>query len=510
MKKTVRTRFAPSPTGFLHIGGLRTALYAYAWAKKHKGTFILRIEDTDQARYVPEAVEQIVRSLTWAGILPDEGVVGFEEGKEVQKGPHGPYIQSQRIDLYQKFAHKLLDEKKAYWCFCTPERLEEMRTVQMAAKQTPKYDRHCHGLSAEGIEEKRKAGIPAVIRFFVPDGGAVSWDDAVFGKVSVEREQLDDLVIVKADGFPTYNFANVVDDSTMEITHVIRGYEFLSSTPKHLLMYEALGVQPPVYAHASHLLGKDKKKLSKRHAAVSVDEYRKAGYLPEALLNFIALLGWTHPEQKDIFDLKEFIKVFDITAMHKTGAVFDTEKSLWMNGQYLRVLSAEQFAELATPFLVDAGFLRADDKHSFTNLLANKALSKKDIQAILVTEQARAKRLDEVAEAVRFFFDGNLSYDPAILVWKKGKPADVAPILADVISTLDKLTAAEWNAERIQVAVQELVKATGRGVGDVFWPFRVGLTGRTNSPSPQDVAAILGKEESLRRLAIAKELATKI
>lgn len=501
----VRTRFAPSPTGYLHIGGLRTALYAYAWAKKHGGQFLLRIEDTDQARYVPEAVEQIVRSLAWVGINPDEGVVGYEQGKEIQKGEHGPYVQSQRIDLYQKSAQKLLDEKKAYWCFCTPERLEEMRKVQMASKQMPKYDRHCYGLTAEQIEEKRKAGVPGVVRFFVPDGGPVFWNDAVFGKVSFSRDQLDDFVMMKADHFPTYNFANVVDDCDMRISHVIRAYEFLSSTPKHLLLYEAFGVPAPVFAHASHILGKDKKKLSKRHAAVSVDEYRKAGYLPQALTNFIALLGWTHPDQKDVFSMDEFVTVFDIESMHKTGAVFDTEKSLWMNGQYIRALPAEAFTDLALPFLQAAGLIRVE-AGNYTNVLANKPMNKKDIQAILSTEQSRVRRLDAIAEAVRFFFEPTLRYDKTILVWKKGKLEDVPTILAGVIESLRAIDAKQWTAETIQKTAQDFVASKNLGVGDVFWPFRVALTGRVNSPSPQDVAVVLGKDESIKRLEQARGL----
>lgn len=504
----VRTRFAPSPTGFLHIGGLRTALYAYAWAKKHGGSFILRLEDTDQARYVPGAVEQIIRSLQWAGLQPDEGVVDVVNGEAVQKGDKGPYIQSQRLSLYKKFAQQLVSEKKAYYCFCTPERLEEMRQLQLASKQMPKYDRHCHGLGEGEVKTRLEAGTPAVIRFFVPDGGPVSWKDAVFGKVSFERDQIDDFVMMKADGFPTYNFANVVDDYSMEISHVIRAYEFLSSTPKHLLLYEALGAAKPEFAHASHILGKDKKKLSKRHAAVSVDEYRKAGYLPQALLNFISLLGWTHPEQKDVFTLEEMVKVFDIHDMHKSGAVFDVDKSLWMNGQYIRKLSPEAFAEIALPRLVEAGLVREVGGDMYENVLAKIKLNKSTIQAILATEQGRVRRLDQVADAVRFFFAPTLSYDPAILCWKKGKKEDLPGILKEIELVLASIDDSQWQAAIIQQALQDLVAKSGRGVGDIFWPLRVALTGREHSPSPQDVAALLGKDVSLRRVREAQALLT--
>lgn len=508
MKKPVRTRFAPSPTGFLHIGGLRTALYSYAWAKKHFGTFILRIEDTDQARLIPEAVEQILSSLKWSGIVPDEGVVDFKDGQIVEKGEHGPYVQSQRIPLYTEFAQRLLGEKKAYQCFCTPERLEEMRTVQMASKQMPKYDRHCLSLSDDERASRVASGAPFVLRFFVPEGGPVGWNDAVFGQVEFEREQVDDFVIIKADGFPTYNFANVVDDHTMQITDVIRAQEFLSSTPKHLLLYEAFGAEKPTYAHASHILGKDKKKLSKRHASVSVGEYRSLGYLPEALVNFIALLGWTHPKQQEIFSLEEMVKQFDVKDMHKAGAVFDVEKSLWMNGQYIRQLPVESFFDIAMPSLLQSGMIEKIGD-GFINKLTKKPLDKKDIQAILALEQSRIKRLDEVGEAIKFYLDPELSYDPSALVWKKMAPEQLPSVLTDVKAVLERVPEADWSGDRVQADLQKLVADTNRGVGDVFWPTRVALTGKTQSPSPHEVAAVLGKTETLRRIDLALKLVNK-
>lgn len=506
MKKTVRTRFAPSPTGFLHIGGVRTALYSYAWAKKHGGIFLLRLEDTDQKRFVPEGVEQIIRSLKWVGIVPDEGLVDVVDGQPVQKGEHGSYIQSQRINLYQEFAQRLLAEKKAYRCYCTPERLEEMRTVQMAAKQMPKYDRLCLSLTEQELAAHQQAQTPFVIRFHVPAGGPVAWDDAVFGTVSFARDQIDDFVMIKADGFPTYNFANVVDDHTMEISHVVRAQEFLSSTPKHLLLYQAFGVEAPEYAHASHILGKDKKKLSKRHAAVSTDEYQNAGYLPQALINFIALLGWTHPEQKELFSMEEFIQAFDVKHMHKAGAVFDTEKSLWMNGQYIRQLSIAEFTKACIPFLEHSSLLKKKSVDSYTNNLSGKELSQIQLQAILASEQARVKQLSEISEAVRFYFEPALTYDKSLLLWKKGKAEDLVPILNEVHQTLSALADQDWQPVSIQSALQSLVEKSGRGVGDVFWPLRVAITGRERSPSPQDVAAILGKQVTLDRVKSAVEL----
>lgn len=503
--KPIRTRFAPSPTGFLHIGGLRTALYAYAWAKKHGGQFLLRIEDTDQARYVPDAIEQIVRSLDWVGICPDEGIVGIENGIAVEKGGVGPYVQSQRITLYTEFAQRLLEQKKAYRCFCTPERLEEMRKVQLASKQMPKYDRHCLALNPEDVEALMQKGMPFVLRFFVPEGGPISWNDAVFGKLTFERDQVDDFVMIKADGFPTYNFANVVDDHTMGITHVIRAYEFLSSTPKHLLLYEAFGVEKPEFAHASHILGKDKKKLSKRHAAVSVDEYRKAGYLPEALINFISLLGWTHPEQKDVFSLEEFIRVFDIKDMHKTGAVFDTDKSLWVNGQYIRKLSPEAFTEIAIPYLIEAHVLKESEDDSYGNLLRGDILSKKNIQDILTTQQSRVRLLTEIVDLVKFFFAADIDYDASLLLWKKMDKSDLPANLEKSYEALKLVPDADWDANAVMAKLQAVVDETGKGTGEIFWPVRVALTGLSSSPGPQEVAQALGKELTLQRMQKAIE-----
>lgn len=509
-KRQIRTRFAPSPTGFLHIGGVRTALYAYAWAKKHNGQFLLRIEDTDQARYVPDAIAQIVRSLEWVGIMPDEGVVGYKEGQVIEKGDCGPYVQSQRIPLYTEFAQKLLAEKKAYRCFCTPERLEEMRKIQMASKQLPKYDRRCLGLSESDAQAEMGKGTPFVLRFMVPEGPAVAWDDAVFGRISFERDQIDDFVMIKADGFPTYNFANVVDDHTMRISHVIRAYEFLSSTPKHLLLYEAFGVDKPVFAHASHILGKDKKKLSKRHAAVSVDEYRKAGYLPDALINFISLLGWTHPEQKDIFSLHELVQVFDIEDMHKAGAVFDTDKSLWVNGQYIRKLSAEAFADLALPYLIAANVLKASKADAYENLLRGDILSKKDIQLILATQQSRTRQLSEIVDLVKFYFAAEIEYESGLLLWKKMDKAELPGILEKAYAALKTAGDADWGQESVMAKLQGVVQETGKGVGEVFWPVRVALTGLASSPGPQEVAQALGKDLTLQRLTKAIERAKQL
>lgn len=506
----IRTRFAPSPTGFLHIGGVRTALYAYAWAKKHEGTFLLRIEDTDQARYVPEAIDQIMRSLAWFGLTPDEGVVGFKDGAVIEKGESGPYIQSQRIPLYTEFAQKLLQQKKAYRCFCTPERLEEMRKLQMASKQLPKYDRLCLALNENDVETKVKEGQPHVLRFFVPEGPVVAWDDVVFGQVRFERDQIDDFVMMKADGFPTYNFANVVDDHTMRITHVIRGQEFLSSTPKHLLVYEALGVEKPVFAHTSHILGKDKKKLSKRHAAVSAEEYREAGYLPDALLNFVSLLGWTHPEQKDLFDLAEFIRVFDIKDLHKTGAVFDVDKSLWVNGQYIRKLSPEAFMEFALPYLMEANVLKPGQGENYENLLRGDVLSKKRVQGVLSTQQSRVRQLNEIVPLVKFYFASAIEYDSTLLVWKKMDKADLPGLLEKSYQELKVLPEDQWNMEHIMAKLQGVVEQTGKGVGEIFWPVRVALTGLASSPGPQEVAEALGKELTLQRITTALERAKQL
>ncbi|MBI4129464.1 glutamate--tRNA ligase, partial [Candidatus Peregrinibacteria bacterium] len=360
----MRTRFAPSPTGSLHVGGLRTALYAWLLARKNKGQFLLRMEDTDQERSVPGAIESILRCLEWAEIAPDEGVF-LERGVISQKGLHGPYIQSERKEIYREHANFLLAQGHAYHCFCSKERLEEMRKVQEERHQAPMYDRHCIDIPKEEAERRAAAGEPYVLRMKIPDGSAITVDDAIRGMLRFERHTIDDQVLLKSDGFPTYHLAHVVDDHLMQIDLVLRGEEWLSSLPKHILLFEFFGWTPPQYAHVSLLLNKDRTKLSKRQNAVSVEEYIRKGYLPQALLNFLALLGWnpgtsraphdgtghSPGPEKEIFSIDELIVAFSLDRAQKAGAIFDTEKLDWLQGQWIRRLSPKAFLDYIRPAL---------------------------------------------------------------------------------------------------------------------------------------------------------------
>lgn len=502
--KQVRTRLAPSPTGFLHTGTLRTALYCYAWAKKNDGAFILRIEDTDQNRLVEGAIDAVVDSLKWAGIQADEGVVDIMDGEVIQKGDKGPYIQSERLDLYKKFAQQLLEEKKAYKCWCSSERLSQMREVQRAAKQMPKYDRHCYNLPQEEKDAQEKSNAEYVIRFFVPERESITWDDTVFGKMEFDGDQVDDFVMMKADGFPTYNFANVIDDHLMEITHIIRGQEFLSSNPKHLLLYEAFNWEAPEFVHVPWILGRNKQKLSKRHDDVSVSSYRDKGILPEALNNYLELLGWSPKDDTEFFTLEEFIAKFTLEDIQKSGAVFDLEKLYWMNGKYIRDMSIEKVTELALPFLQEAGLLEVSSNEEITNKVGKSVLNKKMIQEMIATEQPRMKSLSELPEKIRFYLVNELSYAVDLLVWKKGTVEDLSTTLPLAREILSALT--DWSPEAIESALRSAVESSDWGVGDIFWPLRAALTGQDKSPGPHEVAAVLGKEITLQRIdaAIAK------
>ena len=326
----VKVRFAPSPTGYLHIGGLRTALYNYLFAKNNHGKMLLRIEDTDQSRLVEGAIEGLIHSMNWAEIYHDEGPF-IEEGQIKQKGDNGPYIQSQRLEIYNQYIKQLLDNGWAYHCFCSKERLDELREEQSRKGQTPKYDGHCRDLTKEKVQEKIEAGMEYVIRLKLPENRLVAFDDIVRGHIVVNTEDLDDQVLIKSDGYPTYHFAVIVDDHLMGITHVIRGEEWLPSTPKHVLLYEAFGWEAPKFVHLPNILNRDRKKLSKRHGDVAVEDFIRKGYLPEALINFIALLGWSPGIDQEIFSMDELIELFDLKRVNKSGAIFDINKLNWMN-----------------------------------------------------------------------------------------------------------------------------------------------------------------------------------
>ena len=497
---TVRVRFAPSPTGYLHVGGLRTALYNYLFAKKNGGAFILRIEDTDRSRFVPGAIESLITSLSQTGLTPDEGVF-LENGVVTQKGTYGPYVQSERLPLYKKYADELIAARKAYYCFCTPERLTEVREEQARHKQAPKYDKHCLALTADESKQKLENGEPFVIRLNVTaERGDIVFDDLVRGSIKINARDIDDQVLMKSDGYPTYHLANVVDDHLMEITHVIRAEEWLPSTPKHILLYEAFGWTMPEFAHIPLLLNPDKSKLSKRQGDVAVEDYLKKGYLQEALINFVALLGWNPGagSTKELFTFEELIQAFDLHAVHKAGAVFDLKKLDWMNAEYIKRLTPPVLYSCALPFFEEKDFFQEwKNKHQEESEESKAEFLKR----VLAIEQDRLAKLSDVGENNHFFFAGELSYDKALLNWKQNTEAmtkESLTVAQDVLLNLNEL---EWANREILEKI--LLETAGEKRGDFLWPLRVALTGAERSPSPFDVAWVLGKEESLKRITNA-------
>ena len=510
MNQSVRARFAPSPTGDLHVGSLRTALYSYLFAKKEGGTFILRIEDTDQKRFVPGSIESLMQTLQKMGVAYTEGP--FEKGSLavastasrdsemypgiVEVGGYGPYIQSERRELYKRYVDTLVEQKKAYRCFCTAERLEAMRIEQGKNKQAPRYDRHCLGLTENELEKNIKAALPHVIRFLLPENREIVYTDLVRGEVRFHTKDLDDHVLMKSDGFPTYHLAAIVDDHLMGITHVLRSEEWLPSTPKHILLYEAFGWDVPLIGHLSVILGKDgKKKLSKRDGGVSVDYFLSQGYLEEALINFVVLLGW-NPGQgntQEIFSLEELERIFSLSGLHKAGAVFDMKKLDWMNGEYIKKMPLDQlYAKV-----VAAGLFK---KELIKNASAEQQ-SESYLMRVLTIERERLVTLTQVGNHNPFFFTGELFYDALLLHWKQNTQALTKQALKRSYDILSALLESEW--EKREVLEKILLEAAGEKRGDFLWPLRVALTGADRSPSPFDVAWVLGKQECLKRLESA-------
>lgn len=490
----VRVRFAPSPTGYLHVGGLRTALYNALFAKKHEGIFILRIEDTDRSRLVPGAGESLIRSLKKTGLVPDEGLNIDEKGGLVQKGDFGPYVQSERLVLYNKYAEKLIANERAYHCFCAPERLIALREEQARSKQAPKYDKRCRSLSKIEREERRKKGEPSVIRLDVPpERGAVVFEDAIRGKVSIHARDIDDQVLMKSDGFPTYHLANVIDDHLMEITHVIRGEEWLPSTPKHILLYEAFGWKPPVFAHIPLLLNPDKSKLSKRQGDVAVENYLKKGYLAEALINFVAFLGWNpgSGSTQEIFSFDELTRAFDLAGVHKTGAVFDLGKLEWMNGEYIKSLPLDDLYRRAKEGgFFDTGLMDDAPEH---------AREEEYLKRVLTIEQERLRKLSDIGEENPFFFI-EPSCEKDMLPWKKSTVTGAKEALEHALAILEGIGQENWTRERIG---EGLLSAAGEKRGDFLWPIRVALSGKEKSPPPQDIAWVIGKDTAVKRIRLA-------
>lgn len=488
--KNVRVRFAPSPTGYLHIGGLRTVLYNFLFARHHNGTFILRIEDTDQARLVPGAKEKLLETLHTFGLDSDET----------------PVIQSERLAIYQEHAEALVNEGKAYRCYCTAEELEQVRAEQTAQKKPTRYNGRCRNLNI-AKQEPRNRPDKSVIRLAVPEGRtSVVFTDLIRGDITTPVESIDDAVLLKSDGFPTYHLANVVDDHLMKISHVIRGEEWISSTSKHVLLYEAFGWTPPQFAHLPLLLNPDKSKLSKRQGDVAVEDFLAKGYLPEALLNFVALLGWNPKADQEIYTLDELVSLFDITKVNASGAVLNAEKLEWMNGQYLRKLAPEARIRLVAEPLVEAGLLteKAGGWHLPT---LGRDVPTDWLMDVLECEQERLTRANQVGELLPFLFAPPEAYVMETLVWKKSDAQKTAQVLGELVAWVGEY-GGDWKVKSLETALKEWIASHGYGNGDVLWPLRVALTGREASPGPFEMMSLLGKEETIKRLQHAQSLLT--
>ncbi len=473
----VRTRFAPSPTGFMHLGGMRTALYCYLFARQHKGDFILRIEDTDQERFVEGATEVIYSSLK-------EGGMSYDEGPDVG-GNYGPYVQSERREIYQKYAKELIERGGAYYCFCTKERLSGLKDDL----GNTRYDKHCLNLSKEEIEENLKNGVPYVIRQNIPKVGVGSYDDAVYGTISVDFSELEDNILIKSDGLPTYNFANVIDDHLMGITHVIRGSEYLSSTPKYNLMYDAFGWERPVYIHLPPIMKDATRKLSKRYGDANFDDFVSKGYLPEAIVNYIALLGWCPKDNSEKMTMEEMIEKFSLDGVSKSPAIFDDVKLRWLNGEYLKAMTDEEFYQVAKPFIEKS-----------------KVGTKYDNRLIAPLLKTRVEILSEIPDKINFLEEFE-TYSPDLFFHKKMKTnaemaKTVIPMIIDVLSNLD-----DYSHDGIYQALSKAAIDNGFKSGQILGIARVALSGKEVTPGGSvELAQILGKEESLRRLKFSLEL----
>ncbi len=479
----IRTRFAPSPTGYMHIGNLRTALYTYLIAKKGDGKFILRIEDTDQERYVEGAVDIIYRTLRTVGL-------NWDEGPDVG-GPVGPYIQSERMGLFKQYAEELVAKGEAYYCFCDKDRLTELKAVQEASGVNPMYDRHCRNLSKEEIEEKLAAGIPYVIRQKIPETGTTTFHDELYGDITVDNSTLDDQILLKTDGMPTYNFANVVDDHLMGITHVVRGNEYLASAPKYNLLYKAFGWEVPTYIHVEHIMKDKHNKLSKRNGDASFEDLMAKGYLSEAVINYIALLGWAPKGEREIFTLEELIQEFDINGLSKSPAIFDPLKLKAINGEYIRKLTPEKFFEYAKPYIMET--VKREDV---------------DLAKIAALLQNRTEVFSDIPEQVDFI-DAMPDYELSLYENKKMKTnADTALVALEAsLPVLEAIDEENWKFDNIHDKLFELIASMEVKNGFILWPVRVAISGKQFTPGGAfEIAEIIGKADTVARMKRSIEM----
>lgn len=480
----VRTRFAPSPTGRMHVGNLRTALYAYLIAKHEGGDFILRIEDTDQERYVEGAVDIIYRTLEKTGLLHDEG--------PDKDGGVGPYVQSERQaqGIYLEYAKKLIEKGEAYYCFCDKERLESLRQT-VAGKEIIVYDKHCLHLSKEEIEEKLAAGVPYVIRQNNPQTGTTTFHDEIYGDITVDNAELDDMILIKSDGYPTYNFANVVDDHLMGITHVVRGNEYLSSSPKYNRLYEAFGWDVPVYVHCPLITNEEHQKLSKRCGHSSYEDLIEQGFLTEAVVNFVALLGWSPSDNREIFSLEELVKAFDYHHMSKSPAVFDYTKLKWMNGEYIKAMDFDSYFEMAEPYI-------------------RKVITRDyDIRKIAEMVKTRIEIFPDIENLIDFF-EELPEYDTAMYTHKKMKTTEESSleVLTEILPVLEAQQ--DYSNDALYQTLCDFVAEKGCKNGYVLWPVRTAVSGKQMTPAgATEIMEIIGKEESLKRIRTGIALLTK-
>lgn len=492
----IRVRFAPSPTGYLHIGGLRTALYDYLFAKQRNGSYILRIEDTDRTRLVDDATKKLVEVLVRLGIKHDEGPQFDGEGVLYQVGDYGPYIQSKNVEAYAEAAQKLVDSGHAYHCFCSKERLDKVRTALQASGETPRYDGFCRNISREEAEKRIEKGEPYVIRLRLPEDTDITFNDGIRGEVTFNTRDLDDQVLIKQDGFPTYHLAVVVDDHHMEVSHVIRGEEWVSSTPKHIALYEAFGWQKPEYIHLPLILNEQKRKLSKRHDDVSVEGFLEEGYLEEALINYVSMLGWSPGEEDEIMSMDELLERFDFSKLSHSGAVFSIEKMKWVNAQHIRRLEINDLTNRAIPYMLKSGLINDDDVKNRIAWVRRMVASLAD----------RVETLSEIPKKASVFFGEELliENEEAAEVLKE---ADALAVIEALISEVRSL--GEIDPEKPKAVLKSVQNATGFKGKTLFMTARVALSGQTHGVDLGDLIAILGKELALKRLEQAAELAKK-
>lgn len=480
--KKIRTRFAPSPTGRMHVGNLRTALYAYLIAKHEGGDFILRVEDTDQERFVEDALDIIYRTMEKTGLIHDEG-------PDKDKG-YGPYVQSERNaqGLYLKYAKQLVEQGDAYYCFCDKERLDSLRTsVSEDGTDIVVYDKHCLGLSKEEVEANLAAGKSWVIRLNIPREGTTTFHDEIYGDITVPNNELDDMILIKSDGFPTYNFANVIDDHLMEITHVVRGNEYLASAPKYNRLYEAFGWEIPVYVHCPLITDENHKKLSKRCGHASYEDLIEQGFVSEAVVNYVALLGWCPTDNREIFSLEELVEAFDYTHMSKSPAVFDTVKLKWMNGEYLKAMDFDRFYEMAKPYIEE---------------VVTRDCDTKKIAALVKT---RIEILPDIREQIDFF-EAVPEYDVAMYTHKKMKtdPQKALEVLKELLPILENQ--GDFSNDALFETLKAFAGEKGYKIGYVMWPIRTAVSGKQNTPGgATEIMEVLGKEESLKRIRAGVE-----